>query len=137
MSEAVAFSELDHRLEDLLNSLSGTQLRKAMREIAKYLRQKNLHRITKQENADGTRYTPRKNKRVRRKMLTGFKKNVKQRVDMRQLEVGIFGHAAKLAHVHHAGETEDGVRYPSRQLITLSDEDKQAIYMLLIEHLTN
>lgn len=129
----ITYSDIDQALESLLNSLSPAQLRSAMREIASYLRKHNAFRIRSQQNPDGSAYTPRKDKTVRRKMLTGFTKHLKQNVSMETLEVGIFGHAANLAHIHHDGQAEDGIQYPSRKLIGFSDEDKYAIRDILLK----
>lgn len=123
-------------IETLLNSLSNAQMRRVMREIATYLRQRNAYRIRTQQNADGSRYQPRKDKTVKRRMLTGFSKHLKKRISADQVEVGIFGNAANLAHIHHDGQTEDGIQYPSRQLIGLPDEDQAAIRQMLVKHLT-
>ncbi len=127
---------LDEALSILINQLTPVKQKRAMREIASYLRKKNRYRIQQQENSDGSQYQKRKNKKVRKKMLTGFKRHIKQKVDYNQLEVGIFGNASRVAMVHDQGETEDGIKYPSRRLIGLPDEDKQEIRIILLRHIT-
>lgn len=131
----ITLSEIDRGLEDLLNRLSPAQLRKAMQEIAKYLRERNLFRITAQQNEDGSRYAPRKNRKVSRKMLIGFKRHISAKVGIDQLSVGIFGSAANLATIHHDGMTDKGIQYPSRQLVTLPDADKEHIRQILLKHI--
>lgn len=126
---------MNEDLETLLNALSPTQFRRVMREIASYLRQRNAYRIQQQQNADGTAYEPRKDKTIKCKMLTGFNKHLRKRVSIEEVEVGIFGQAAKLAYIHHSGKTESGIQYPSRQLIGLPDDDLQAIQQILVQHL--
>ncbi len=121
------FDELEQYLNGLIARLSPVQQRKLLREIGRYFLKKNRQRIRAQKNTDGSRYQARKNKKIRRKMLTGFARHMKSKVTTSSVQVGIFGSAANLAEIHHAGETEHGIRYPSRELVGWDDDDIQAI----------
>lgn len=125
-------SSIDQVLENLLNSLTPTQTRKVMQAIANYLRGRNLYRITAQQNADGSAYIRRKNTQDRRKMLVGFRKHIKSRVQAQSIELGIFGNAARLARVHQDGQNEKGITYPARQLVTLPAADKEQIRSIVL-----
>lgn len=128
--------ELDQALQMLLSQLSPIQIRKAMREIATYLRKENISNIKAQRNVDSSKYAPRKKKKVRRKMLTKFGKHIKKKVDINKLQVGIFGQAGNLANIHHQGETEKGIKYPARNLLGFSPEIKQGIRDILLKHIS-
>lgn len=72
-----------------------------------------------------------KNKASKRKMLLGFKRHMKTKATPDKAEVGIYGHAAKVATVHDEGKTENGIKYPSRNLIRYNPEDAPAIDRIL------
>lgn len=76
-------------------------------------------------------FTEDKNKTSKRKMLLGFKRHMKTKATPDKAEVGIYGHAAKVATVHDTGKTENGIKYPSRNLIRYSPEDAPAIDRIL------
>lgn len=130
-----AVIEVDNRLKTMLDRLSHSQLRAFMRELAIYLRKQNRSRIREQRNVDGTRYEARHNKRIKRKMLTGFAKHMGMTTKSHYLAVGIFGNAANLARVHHYGQEDQGHDYASRELIGLSDADYVAIRQMMIKHI--
>lgn len=54
------FLQIDQALNDALAQFGSVQIRKAMREVAQYLRRQNRFRIRAQQNYDGSRYEPRK-----------------------------------------------------------------------------
>ena len=64
-------------------------------------------------------------------MLLGFKRHMRVKPTTDKAEVGIYGHAAKVATVHDEGKTENGIKYPSRNLIRYSIEDVPAIDRIL------
>ena len=125
--------EVDAVLNGLLQRLKPVQLRRAMRQVAKFLRSSNRKRITSQRNAAGEKFKKRKNTKDKRKMLTGFKKNIKASSSEKGAEVGIYGNAARLAGVHDRGELEGGVKYAERQLIGLSASDVRQVEKILSE----
>ena len=71
------------------------------------------------------------NKTSKQKMLLGFKRHMKAKSSPDKAEVGIYGNAAKVATVHDQGKTENGIKYPSRNLIRYSAEDAPEIDRIL------
>lgn len=72
-----------------------------------------------------------KNKTSKRKMLLGFKRHMRAKASPDKAEVGIYGHAAKVATVHDQGKTENGIKYPPRNLVRFSTEDAPEIDRIL------
>ncbi len=69
-----------------------------------------------------------------KKMLTGFRKNLKVKASTDQGGTGakLYYQAGKAAYTHHLGLVENGVQYPARQLLGLSEEDKlEAINLIM------
>jgi len=128
-------SDIDTLLISTLSQLSPLQTRKALRAVANFLRRKNVSNIQQQKNADGSAYSPRKNKNKTGKMLTGFSKHIKKRTSDTQTEVGIFGKAANLAVIHDQGRTQRNIKYPTRNLLGFSDDIKQGIQDILLKHI--
>ena len=127
--------QVNATLKNLLVQLQPTKLRKAMREIAMYLKKSSQRRISQQKNAAGEAYQARKDSKNKGKMLQGFKKHIRAKSTDRKATVGIFGHAAKLGAIHHEGQTEDGIGYAERELVGISDADVQGVEAILRKYL--
>lgn len=132
----LSFSDLEGSLQDLIQLLKPVQSKRALRDITAYLRKANRNRIRQQKNLDGSQYEARKNKKTRKKMLTGFTKHIRQSVSHTHAEIGIMGKAAQLAGIHHSGEVEGGILYPERNLIGWTDDDLSALRGILLKHVT-
>lgn len=132
MSDTGLDTNLDEALQLLMNRLRPSEMRSAWRKLALHLRAQNRQRIRANQNPDGSPYEPRKDRTNRKKMLTGFSsaKYLKYKMRADHVAIGIMG-AGPAAAVHHLGKTEGGIRYPSRALIGLSDDDKKAALEIL------
>ncbi len=128
-------SAMDETLHILMNQLKPSQMRPFWRKLAIHFRAKNRTRIRANQNADGSAYTPRKDRSNSKKMLTGFSKAkyLKYQVKAEHVVIGIMG-AGSAAYIHHLGQIEDGIRYPARELIGLPEEDKQEALDMLNEY---
>lgn len=127
------FEEIDQAITDALAKFGPARFKKALREVAQYLRRENRFRIRAQQNIDGSAYTPRKRKRKGQgKMMKGFAKRMQAKWGIDKAEVFING---RLGPIHHQGQTERGIKYPSRKLIGLPEKDKQAVLDILLKNL--
>jgi phage virion morphogenesis protein len=127
------FLQIDQAISDALAKFGNARMKKAMREIAQYLRRKNRFRIRAQQNVDGSAYTPRKSTRRKKgKMMKGFAKRMQAKWTTENAVISING---KLAPIHHEGQEERGIQYPSRTLIGLPEKDKQAVLDILLKNL--
>lgn len=132
---ASSLMTVDAELNALLRRMSPVALRKVLRQAARYLRQSNAKRIRAQINADGSLYAPRYGNRPKRRMLLGYARRIRDRVDNNEAVVGVFGRMGRLGAVHDQGRVERGIRYPARNLISLPDADKQVVLQMLREAL--
>jgi phage virion morphogenesis protein len=135
-------------LKQQFSFLKPATRKRAMREISNYLLKRNRQRVSQQKNADGTAYAPRKprfkilkngkSKRFipKRKMLLGFKRHIRAKSTPDKAEVGIYGHAARLATIHDHGASENGIKYPSRELVQFEPDDVPAIESILQRYLS-
>lgn len=117
--------QLEQALVAVLYRLGPVSLRLLLRDVARHLRGVNAARIRAQQNADGSRYAPRRH--GRRRMLLGYARRIRDRVGNDQAIIGIFGRRGKLGAVHDQGLVERGIRYPARNLLGLPDADKAAV----------
>lgn len=125
---------IDIELTALLYRLGPVSLRQLMRKIAAYLRSENVSRINAQVNADGSPYAPRAHG-GNKPMLLGYAGRIRQRVEMDQAIVGIFGRMGRFGAVHDQGKTERRVKYPSRNLMTLRPDDKAEVLNMARMHI--
>lgn len=142
-------SYLPEHLARLAQGFSPAQLQKLQRQMATKLRREQSKRITAQQNVDGSSYEvrkpqrPKKGKRVRAKMMNTIKNAAHMRIKHRTdgFDIGYTGRMAQIASVHQYGLTSrvDARRgttaaYPVRELIGISDENKQMLDEMMIEY---
>lgn len=137
----------------LLDRLEPGERSKLARSIGQELRRSQQKRVMAQENPDGTKYAPRKQRDLRGKQgrvkrrLAMFKKlrtasYLKVRGDSNAVTVGFTGRIARIARVHQYGlkdRAERGapdVRYEKRELLGLTDTEIEIIRDQLLTHLT-
>lgn len=138
----------------LLERLEQGERSKLARSIGQELRRSQQKRVMAQENPDGSKYAPRKQRdlrgkqgRVKRK-LAMFKKlrtasYLKVRGDSNAVTVGFTGRVARIARVHQYGlkdRAERGapdVQYDPREVLGFTDADLNLIRDGLLSHLTN
>jgi phage virion morphogenesis protein len=125
---------LDSELSMLLYHLTPASLRCVMGKVACYLRQQNADRITRQTNADGSVYAPRKSG-ARKPMLVGYARRIRERVEGDQAVVGVFGRMGNFGNVHDKGYIERRVKYPARNILALPAADKTVIMQMIRQHI--
>ena len=140
----------DH-LGALLIQLSDAERRKLEMSIARKLRASQKTRITKQQNPDGDKYVPRKNRlrnkknKIKNKMFNVIK-NAKYMRIQRTTEgvaIGFTGRVAFIARVHQFGlrdKVERGgpsVKYASRELLGFTPEELDMIQDDVLNHLSS
>ena len=143
-------SYLPEHLGRIIDGLSDGQTLKLKKTLAQKLRKNQKKRITAQQNVDGSSYTPkkpqrkRKGQRVRKKMMNTIKnaKHMKIEHSKEGFAVGYVGRMAQVAEVHQYGLTArvDAKRgtsaaYPVRELLGISDDDRQMIDEMVLEYL--
>ena len=141
------------QLEDwatpLLAKLSAQEQRKLARSIATDLRRSQAKRIAQQRNPDGSAYEARKPQRKQRQgqVKAMFDKlraarHLRARATSAAAVIAITGRAARIARVHQEGlrdQVEPGgpsVIYPRRELLGISDAERERIRDTLVDHLT-
>lgn len=145
-------SYLPQHLAKIAQGFSPAQMSRLQRQMAIKLRREQSKRITAQQNVDGSSYAPRKpqrpkkgkqGKKVRAKMMNTIKKAAHLRIQQRTdgFDIGYTGRMAQIASVHQYGLTSrvDARRgttaaYPVRELIGISDENKQMLDEMMIEY---
>lgn len=137
----------------LLDRLEPSERSKLARNIGQELRRSQQKRVMTQENPDGSKFAPRKQRNLRgkqgrvRRKLAMFKKMrtasyLKVRGDSNAITVGFTGRIARIARVHQFGlkdRAERGapdVRYEKREVLGFSDVDLDLIRDGLLAHLT-
>ena len=136
----------------LLARLEPAARNKLARSIGQELRRSQQKRITAQQNPDGSKYAPRKQRNLRgkqgrvRRKLAMFKKlrtasYLKVRSDSNAISVGFTGRIARIARVHQYGlkdRAERGaldVRYEQREVLGFDEGDLSLIHSGLLVHL--
>lgn len=136
----------------LLGQLEPASRNKLARSVGQALRRSQQQRITAQQNPDGSKYAPRKQRNLR-----GKQGRVKRKVKMFQklrmasflkvhgdgnaITVGFTGRIARIARVHQFGlkdRPERGapdVRYDQRELLGFTEADIDLIRDGLLNHL--
>ncbi|MEW5714576.1 phage virion morphogenesis protein [Pseudomonas sp. SB113] len=137
----------------LLDRLEPGERGKLARSIGQELRRSQQKRVMAQENPDGSKFAPRKQRNLRGKQgrvqrkLTMFKKlrtasYLKVRGDSSSITMGFTGRIARIARVHQFGlkdRAERGapdVRYEQREVLGFTDNDLDLIRDSLLSHLT-
>ena len=136
----------------LLARLEPGERSKLARTIGQQLRRSQQKRLVAQQNPDGSKFAPRKQRNLRgkqgriRRKLAMFKKlrtasYLKVRGDSNAVAVGFTGRIARIARVHQYGlndRAERGapdVRYEQRELLGLNEADLDLIRDSLLNHL--
>lgn len=137
----------------LLERLEPGERSKLTRSIGQELRRSQQKRVMAQENPDGSRFAPRKQRnlrgkqgRVKRKLVM-FKKlrtasYLKVRGDSNTVSVGFTGRVARIARVHQYGlkdraeRSAPDVRYEQRKVLGFTDVDLDFIQDHLLAYLT-
>ena len=136
----------------LLGQIEPASRNKLARSIGQALRRSQQQRIIAQQNPDGSKYTPRKQRNLR-----GKQGRVKRKVKMFQklrtvsflkvqgdgnaINVGFSGRIARIARVHQYGlkdRAERGapdVQYEKREVLGLTEADLNLIRDTLLSHL--
>ena len=138
---------------ELLARLEPAERSKLARTIGQQLRRSQQKRLVAQQNPDGSKFAPRKQRNLRgkqgriRRKLAMFKKlrtasYLKVRGDSNAVTVGFTGRIARIARVHQYGlkdRAEPGapdVRYEQREVLGFTDADLDLIRDSLLAHLT-
>ncbi len=136
----------------LLERLEPGERSKLARNIGQELRRSQQKRVMAQENPDGSKFAPRKQRNLRGKQgrvkrkLAMFKKLrtascLKVRGDTNAVSVGFTGRIARIARVHQYGlkdRAERGapdVRYDEREVLGFTESDLDLVRDELIKHL--
>lgn len=138
----------------LLGQLEPTSRNKLTHSIGQALRRSQQQRIIAQQNPDGSKYAPRKQRNLRGK-LGRVKRKVKMfqrlrtasflkvKADENAISVGFTGRIAKIARVHQFGlkdRAERGapdVTYEQREVLGFTDADIDLIRDGLLVHLAS
>lgn len=137
----------------LLDRLEPGERGKLARSIGQELRRSQQKRVMAQENPNGSKFAPRKQRNLRgkqgrvRRKLAMFKKlrtasYLKVRGDSNAVTVGFTGRIARIARVHQFGlkdRAERGapdVRYDKREILGFNDADIDLIRDGLLAHLS-
>jgi phage virion morphogenesis protein len=137
----------------LLGQLEPASRNKLARSVGQALRRSQQQRIIAQQNPDGSKYAPRKQRNLRGKQgrvkrkLKMFQKLrtasfLKVQGDGNAISVGFTGRVARIARVHQYGlkdRAERGatqVKYDEREIIGFTNTDLDLIRDGLLKHLT-
>lgn len=133
--------------------LEPTQRARLARDVAQALRRSQQQRILTQRNPDGTAYAPRKARQLRGK-AGRIKARVKMFIKLRtarylkargtadEAAVSFAGRISRIARVHQYGlrdRAERGapdVQYPQRELLGLTDIERERLRDQVLAHLT-
>lgn len=140
----------------LLANLTPAGRRKAAMDIGRALRKSQQQRIAAQRNPDGSAMESRKPRALQGKKLRGKAGRIRRRAmfaklrtakllklttDAEGLSIGWVGRVARIARIHQEGRTTEVVpggpryKYPIRQLLGITPEERDMIQDKLLEHL--
>lgn len=136
----------------LLDRLEPGERSKLARNIGQELRRSQQKRVIAQENPDGSKFAPRKQRNLRgkqgriRRKVAMFKKlrtasYLKIRGDSNAVTVGFSGRIARIARVHQYGLKDRAVRgapevrYEEREVLGFTEGDLDLIRDELLKHL--
>lgn len=135
----------------LLSRLDPAARRKIAVDVARELRRSQQKRIKEQRNPDGSAYEARRPRlrerggRVKQKAMFAKLRTarfLKIETNGSGLGIGFVGRVARLARIHQEGQTSEVQRggpshaYPVRQLLGLTNADREMIRDKLLEQLT-
>ena len=137
--------------EPLLARMAEGERRKLAGDIGRALRRSQHIRIQNQTDADGRTFLPRKAirdqfGRIRKERGKLFRRITKAEflkvtATADSVFVGFAGRVARIARVHQEGLVDSvrsggpAIRYPQRQLIGITDADRDMIRNMLLQHL--
>lgn len=138
-------------LQDWLNtigqSISPDQRKRLMQKIAQGLRLRTRQRIASQREPSGQAFIPRKRNqrgRIRRDaMFAKLPKKLKTEYSSDHAAVGLKGRDAQVARVHQLGlsdrpnRRQNPIRYPVRELVGFSDDDRAWVAQQIQEFIGN
>lgn len=144
---------LDDWLRTVLNSAAPGHRRALLRALIATLRRSQADRIAAQRNPDGSPYQARKPQpqlrdtrgQLRRTMFARLRTSAHLKADAtaNDATLHIDGAAGRIARVHQFGlqdRVQRGrgltIRYPVRQLLGLTEDDKRTTLHALLEHFT-
>ena len=144
------FKPFDDRLNGLIAALSPAARRKLAGEIAKQLRSAQQQRIKQQKAPDGSPYQARKRQplraktgRIKRAMFQKLRTSryLKSTGRENSAVVEFTGKVQRIARIHQYGlkdrpnpHTSD-VQYAERQLLGISEDERQRIERIIIDAL--
>ncbi|HFT1960911.1 TPA: phage virion morphogenesis protein [Enterobacter ludwigii] len=146
------FKPFDDKLAGLLASLSPAGRRKLAGEIAKELRKSQQQRIKQQKNPDGSPYQVRKRQplraktgRIKRAMFQKLRASRYMKATGRENSavVEFTGKVQRIARVHQYGLKDRpnphsrDVQYAERRLLGFSQNDKDLMEAMIINHFKN
>ena len=146
------FKPFEDKLTGLIASLSPGGRRRLTVDIAKKLRQRQQQRIKSQTSPDGSPFTPRKRPpvrakkgRIKREMFAKLRTNrfMKATGDDGAAVVEFTGKVQRIARVHQFGLRDKpspksaAIQYAERQLLGFSEDDRQLVESILIDHLAS
>ncbi|WP_203461263.1 phage virion morphogenesis protein [Enterobacter cloacae] len=146
------FKPFDDKLAGLLASLSPAGRRKLAGEIAKELRKSQQQRIKQQKAPDGSPYQARKRQplraktgRIKRAMFQKLRASRYMKATGRENSavVEFTGKVQRIARVHQYGLKDRpnphsrDVQYAERQLLGFSQNDKELMEAMIINHFKN
>lgn len=137
--------ELRQWAADYIERLEPKARKILMMKLARQTRSTNQKRMQQQVNPDGSPWdarAPVDGKTSRRKMMVKLRQNKRLRIRARADEFSLrFTTASsRIARVHHFGQRDEknfGAQYPERRLLGLTDQDRDDLRELLINHLTD
>lgn len=138
----------------LLDRLEPGERGKLARSIGQELRRSQQKRVIAQENPDGSKFAPRKQRnlrgkqgRVRRKLAMFAKirtaNHLRVKGDRRAVIVGFTGRVARIARVHQYGLKDKATanapetRYQRREILGLNECDIDSIRNTVLEFWSN
>ena len=141
------FDELAPWLNRINQQLDDNQKRKLNRRLSTKMRTAWKRRIKAQKDPDGRRFKPRKRSQVgsirEGAMFKRLPKMLKTAYSSRHAEIGFSGRTAEVMAVHQYGKTikpsenSKPTRYPIRETVGCSDEDKKLIINEIKDFLLN
>lgn len=149
---ADTLDDLGAWLTPLMMRLEPAQRASLARDVAQVLRRSQQQRIIAQRNPDGTAYAPRKERQLRgkvgrikrkAKMFTKLRtaRYLKARGTAAEATAAFAGRISRIARVHQYGlrdRAERGapdVQYAQRELLGLTEEDREQVRSLILRHL--
>lgn len=141
------FDELGPWIDRIGQQLNPSQTRRLNRSIATKLRTQMKRRIKAQKDPDGRKFTPRKRNQAgsirQGAMFKRLPKMIKTAYSSSHAEVGFAGRTAEVMAVHQYGKTikpsenSKATRYPIRETVGWSDDDKKLIINVIKDFLLN